>query len=118
MSFATKYSKATPKYNVRIQNPAYTTLADLYKEHGKDEVYPIAGVYINRKGKYGDQGCIAINESLMVNLPAHLLEDCEKMQKDDEATDAINNGLAGFKVYQYTSKAGNVGYSVDWVDIK
>jgi hypothetical protein len=40
------------------------------------------------------------------------------MQKDDEATDAINNGQAGFKVYQYTSKAGNVGYSVDWVDIK
>ncbi len=118
MSFATKYSKATPTFNVRINKPAYTTLADLYKENGKDEVYPIAGVYINTKGKYGAQGCIAINESLMVNLPAHMLEDCEEMRKDPEAIEAINSGQAGFRIYQYTSKAGNTGYSVDWVDLQ
>lgn len=118
MSFASKYSKATPTFNVRLNKPAYTTLADLFRENGKDEVYPIAGVYINTKGKYGPQACIAINESLMVNLPAHMLEACEEMRKDQEAIDAINNGQAGFKVYQYTSKAGKTGFSVDWVDIQ
>lgn len=118
MSFASKYSKATPTFNVRLNKPAYTTLADLFKENGKDEVYPIAGVYINTKGKYGPQACIAMNESLMVNLPAHMLEACEEMRKDQEAIDAINNGQAGFKVYQYTSKAGKTGFSVDWVDIQ
>lgn len=118
MSFASKYSKATPTFNVRLNKPAYTTLADLFIENGKDEVYPIAGVYINTKGKYGPQACIAINESLMVNLPAHMLEACKEMRKDQEAIDAINNGQAGFKVYQYTSKAGKTGFSVDWVDIQ
>ena len=59
-----------------------------------------------------------MNESLMVNLPAHLLEACEEMRKDQEAIDAINNGQAGFKVYHYTSKAGKTGFSVDWVDIQ
>lgn len=118
MSFASKYSKATPTFNVRLNKPAYTTLADLFRENGKDEVYPIVGVYINTKGKYGPQACIAINESLMVNLPAHMLEACEEMRKDQEAIDAINDGQAGFKVYQYTSKAGKTGFSVDWVDIQ
>lgn len=118
MSFASKYSKASPVFNVRLNHPVYTSLADLFSEYGSGHVFAIAGVYINTKGKYGPQACLAINENTMVNLPTHLLEDCEDMRKDPEAIEAINNGQAGFKVYQYTSKAGNSGFSVDWVDIK
>lgn len=118
MSFASKYSKASPIFNVRITKPSYTSLADLFAEYGAGHVFAIAGIYINTKGKYGPQAVIAINESTLVNLPSHLLEECEEMRKDPEAVDAINNGQAGFKVYQYTSKAGNSGFSVDWVDLK
>ena len=118
MSFASKYSKASPVFNIRLNKPAYTSLADLFAEYGKDHVFSIAAIYINTKGKYGPQAVIAINESTLVNLPSHLLEACEEMRKDPEAVDAINNGQAGFKVYQYNTKNGNSGFSVDWVDIQ
>lgn len=118
MTFASKYSKSTPVFNIRLNHPTYTNLADLFNEYGSGHVFGIAGIYINTKGKYGAQAIIAINESTLVNLPSHLLEVCEEMRKDPEAVEAINNGQAGFKVYQYTSKSGNSGYSVDWVDLK
>ena len=118
MSFASKYSKASPVFNVRLNKPAYTSLPDLFAEYGKEHVFAIAAIYINTKGKYGPQPVVAINESTLVNLPSHLLEECEEMRKDQEAVDAINNGQAGFKVYQYTSKNGNSGFSVNWVDIQ
>ena len=118
MSFASKYSKASPVFNIRLNKPAYTSLPDLFAEYGKEHVFAIAAIYINTKGKYGPQPVVAINESTLVNLPSHLLEACEEMRKDPEAVDAINNGQAGFKVYQYSTKNGNTGFSVDWVDIK
>lgn len=118
MSFASKYSNASPRFNVKITNPTYTSLADLFTDYGSDHVFAIAGIYINTKGQYGAQPCVAINESTLVNFPKHLLEVCEEMRKDPDAIDAINNGQAGFKVYQYTSKQGRVAYSVDWVDLK
>ena len=118
MSFASKYGKASPIFNVKITKPVYTNLADLFSEYGSGQVFAISGVYINTKGKYGPQACIAINESTMVNLPSHLLEVCQEMRQDPDAVEAINNGQAGFRVYQYTSKAGNSGFSVDWVDLK
>lgn len=118
MSFASKYSHATPLFNVRIKEPAYTSLADLFSEYGKDHVFPLAAIYINTKGMYGPQAVIAINESTLVNLPSHLLKVCRDMIHDPEAVAAINNGNAGFKIYQYTGKNGNCGFSVDWVDIQ
>ena len=118
MSFASKYSHATPLFNVRIKEPAYTSLADLFAEYGKDHVFPIAAIYINAKGMYGPQAVIAINESTLVNLPSHLLKVCRDMTGDPEAVTAINEGHAGFKIYQYTGKNGHCGFSVDWVDIQ
>ena len=117
MSFASRHNHVAPRYAVRISNPAYTSLADLYKENGGDFVYPICGIYINTKGRFGPQACIAINESILVNLPQHLTEVCEDMRADPEDTEAINNGQAGFKVYQYQSKGGRLCYSVTWVDL-
>ena len=117
MAFASKYNKGNPTFKVKLHEPAYTTLADLHNENGSDHVYPIAGLYINTKGKYGPQGMIAINDSLMVNLPSHLTETVEEMRKDAEAVEAINNGQAGFKIYLYQTKNGRTGYSVNWVDL-
>ena len=118
MSFASKYSHATPLFNVRIKEPAYTSLADLFSEYGNDHVFPIAAIYINTKGMYGPQAVIVMNENTLVNLPSHLLKVCRDMIQDPEAVEAINNGNAGFKIYQYTGKNGNCGFSVDWVDIQ
>lgn len=117
MAFARKYNRSTPVFNVRVSNPAYTTLKDLYVENGSEHVYPIAAIYMNTKGQYGPQGVIAMNEHLLVNLPMHLNEQIEEMRKDAEAIEAINNGQAGFQIYEYTTKKGRVCYSVTWVDL-
>ena len=117
MAFAKKYSKATPRYTVKINHPAYISLADLYKENGSEQVYPICAIFINTKGNYGPQGALAIDESTIVNLPAHLTDVCQEMRQDPEATEAINNGQAGFKIYTYETKKGRLCYSVEWVDL-
>ena len=117
MTFAKKYQKVSPKYLIKLNSPAYTSLPDLFKENGKNHVYPICGIYINKKGRYGPQACLALDDSLMVNLPTHLTDVCEEMRQDPEATEAINNGQAGFKIYQYTTKTGRLCYSVEWVDL-
>ena len=119
MSFASKYNRGSnPHYNIRISSPSYTSLADLFAEYGGDYVHPVCGIYINTKGKYGPQAVIAISESVLVNLPAHLLKEAEAMRDDPEATEAINAGAAGFRVYTYTSHGGRQCYSVSWVDIQ
>ena len=117
MSFASKYNKTAPRWAVKLVQPAYTTLADLYAENGAGYVYPICAVYINTKGHYGPQPCVAISESMLVNLPPHLLEVCTDMRSDPEAVEQINAGLVGFKIYTYDSKARKGCYSVEWVDI-
>lgn len=118
MSFASKYAHNAPVFNVRITKPKYTNLADLFAEYGSGYTFPICGIYINTKGKYGPQPSVAIAEDTMVNLPSHLLDVCEEMRKDPEAVEAINNGQAGFTVYKYTTNSGREGYSVNWVDLK
>lgn len=118
MTFASKYSKSTPRFMIKVTNPEYTTLPDLFNANGSSHVYPFYAVYINRNGKYGPQAVLALSETLLVNLPAHKLEDCEKMLTDEEAVMSINAGLAGFRIYQYNTKSGRTGFSVDWVDIK
>ena len=117
MSFAKKFNRSTPRYNVRINHPAYTSLADLYRENGRDHVYPICAVYINEKGRFGPQGAVAIDESTIVNLPSHLLDACREIREDPEATEAINNEQAGFSIYTYENKTGRLCYSVNWVDL-
>jgi hypothetical protein len=117
MTFAKKFNRSTPRYKVRINHPAYTSLADLYRENGQDHVYCICAVFINEKGRFGPQGAVAIDENTIVNLPPHLLEACQEMRADNEATEAINNGQAGFSIYTYESKSGRLCYSVNWVDL-
>ena len=117
MTFAKKYAHSTPRFIIKVSNPEYTTLPDLFNANGASKVYPFYAVYINRTGKYGPQAVLALSETLLVNLPQHKLEECEKMLQDEEAVMAINAGLAGFRIYQYSTKSGRTGFSVDWVDI-
>jgi len=119
MSFASKYNHGQgPRWAVKLNHPSYTNLADLLAENGSDYVYPICAIYENDKGKYGPQPCVAISDTVLVNLPQHLLEDCRNMRQDSEAVEAINNGQAGFRIYTYNSKSGRACYSVSWVDLK
>lgn len=116
MSFASKYAHKEPLFTSTVSNPTYTNLQQLYADYGSSAVIPIRAIYINNKGCYGPQAALAISENCIVNLPHHLLSVCMEMMNDPEAVEAINSGHAGFKVYQYTTKSGRKGFSVDWVD--
>lgn len=120
MGFANRFNSNRVKYNYTYPEEAtYVNLGELYdseKKHGT--VYRVLAVYINTKGRYGDQGCVAIDGSTIVNLPMHLLEACKAIREDVDATEQINSGRFGFRIKTY-SRAGEKQkhYSVEWVDI-
>lgn len=70
---------------------------------GYVKTYPIEALFINTKGKFGDQGVI-ISGDYIVNLPNHLTEMIEDMRQDSEMVDAINQRLFDFEIYEFESK--------------
>ena len=103
--FANKYNKKHTSYNYQFPEvPVYVKLGFLFKENGPDMVYPVRGLFINDKGNYGPQAVIATDSCMIVNLPQHMTAQVEEMQEDEELTQAINQGLFCFKIYEYTRK--------------
>lgn len=79
------------------------------------KTYPIEALFINTKGKFGDQGVI-ISGDYIVNLPNHLTEMIEEMRQDSEMVDAINQRLFDFEIYEFESKKYNrVSHSINLV---
>lgn len=119
MSFAAKHNKGAI-FNCNTEGFDYKSLKDLFEDNGEDQVYVVQGIYINRKSEYGDAP-VAICDSFFVNLPQHLLDDCETILKDQDDIDAIKAGKVGFKIEQYESdkKKGKdkTCYGIKWVDI-
>lgn len=70
------------------------------------KTYPIEALFINTKGKFGDQGVI-ISGDYIVNLPNHLTEMIEDMRQDAEMVDAINQRLFDFEIYEFESQKYN-----------
>lgn len=99
-----KYSNGgSPQYdydNEKERN--FIKLAEL----PQDKKYTIEALFINTKGKFGNQGVIVI-ENYFVNLPNHLTEMIEEMRSDSEVTEAINNRELAFEIYEFTSKKYN-----------
>lgn len=75
--------------------------------------YTILAVFINTKGKFGDQG-IFITKDFQVNLPPHLLDLSQELRQDEEVIEAINNRELAFEIYEYNGKNGK-GYSINLV---
>ena len=80
----------------------YIKLGDL----DSSKTYPIEALFINTKGKYGNQGVI-ISGDYIVNLPQHLTEMIEEMRQDEEMVEAINKRLFDFEIYEFESKKYN-----------
>lgn len=99
-----KYSNGgTPQYDYdNEQERDFIKLAEL----PQDKKYTIEALFINTKGKFGNQGVIVI-ENYFVNLPNHLTEMIEEMRSDSEVTEAINHRELAFEIYEFTSKKYN-----------
>lgn len=67
--------------------------------------YTILAIFINTKGKLGDQG-ILITDDHQVNMPLHLTDLAKELRQDEEVIEAINNRELAFEIYEYTNDFG------------
>lgn len=97
----------------------YVKLKELLQSSDGDieVVYPVRALYLNNKSKFGMQ-CVAALDEVLVNLPAHKVEDVRAIIADPEAVDQINAGKCGFKIRAYVDNNGVDRFTIDWVDIK
>lgn len=117
MGVASKYNKTNLFDFIIPKEFEYKSLADLFNDNGKDHIYLVKALYINKKSKFGESPVIA-TDSCLVNLPKHLVDIAKEMLKDDEFITAVNKERFGFKIYPYESKNfDGLCYSVDWVDL-
>lgn len=75
--------------------------------------YTILAVFINKKGKFGDQ-TVFVSNDFQVNLPSHLLDLGHELRQDEEVVEAINKRELAFQVYSYNGTNGK-GYSINLV---
>lgn len=98
-----KYSNGGTKFEYDNEKERdYIKLGEL----DMSKTYPIEALFINTKGKFGDQGVI-ISDDYIVNLPQHLTEMIEDMRQDAEMIEAINQRLFDFEIYEFESKKYN-----------
>lgn len=104
-----KHQTVVAQFDFPEKEREFKKLAELQEK----TKYTILAVFINTKGKFGDQGLFVIDD-YQVNLPPHLLDLAHDLRQDQEIIDAINNRELAFEIYQYNGKNG-VGYSLNLV---
>ncbi|WNM55475.1 hypothetical protein CoNPh32_CDS0006 [Staphylococcus phage S-CoN_Ph32] len=98
-----KYSNGVAKFEYNNEKEReYIKLGEL----DSSKTYPIEALFINTKGKFGNQGVI-ISGDYIVNCPQHLTEMIEDMRQDEEMVEAINQRLFDFEIYEFESKKYN-----------
>lgn len=107
-----KHQTVSPKFDFPEKERPFKKLAELQLAD-EGARYTILAVFINTKGKFGDQGIFVTND-FQVNLPPHLLELSEDLRQDEDVIQAINNRELAFEIYQYNGKNGK-GYSINLV---
>lgn len=115
-SFASKHSTTAKLFSFEVPDHfEFIDLAGLVELNGIEKVYPVNAIYMNKKGKYGEQPTI-ITDAAMVNAPHHLTRVCKDVLADSESIGLINRGYVGFKIYSYENNFGT-HYSLEWVDV-
>lgn len=107
-----KHQNVVANFDFPEKEREFKKLEELHKQQPKAR-YTILAVFINKKGKFGDQGLFVTND-FQVNLPPHLLELSQELRQDDEIIQAINNRELAFEIYEYNGKNGK-GYSINLV---
>lgn len=115
MDILSKYNRK-PKFNYdNEKHREYINLQKLFTTFGKDKVYTVHALFINKKSRFGDAPLI-VTEDYKVNAPKHLLNTVKAMMEDKDVINLINERKVGFKIYSYHGRNGK-GYSVEWVYI-
>ena len=104
-----KHQNVVANFDFPEKDRPFKKVAEL-KENTK---YTILAVFINTKGKLGDQG-IFITDEFQVNLPMHLTDLARDLRQDEEVIEAINNRQLAFEIYEYKNDFGKA-YSINLV---
>lgn len=100
-NFAEKFNKK-PLFDIDTTGFEYKKVSEL--ETGT--IYPLRGIYINKKSKFGDSP-VLITDTFFVNAPAHMLDTCNEILADEESVREINRGEVGFHTYSYHNEKFN-----------
>lgn len=121
MSFANKHNKGGIDWNIdSIEGFVFKNLEELYKANGADYVYPVAGMYINKKSNYGPHGVIIDNvHEWLIDVPPHMNEEFIAIMGDPEDVEDIISGKVGIRIYTYIDdKFKKECYNIRWIDLK
>lgn len=122
-SFASSFNTKR-LFDIDTSDFEYKKLEELWNENSEivaeeevcTKVFPVCGLYLNRKSMYDPQPVVATDECY-VNLPANMFDSALEILSDPRAIAAINNGKVGFQIDKYYQKRyEKYCYSVIWVD--
>ena len=120
MSFAKKHNKER-LFEVETEGLPYLKLEEVYGQYGKNAVYRVDALYINRGGKYDDAPVAVVQcgkDRFMLNMPSHMTATVEDILSDTDDIADIKSGKVGIKIYPYHSKTYNKDcYGITWVDL-
>lgn len=111
-------------FDIDTSDFEYKKLEELWEENSEiveeeevcTKVFPVCGLYLNRKSMYDPQPVVATDECY-VNLPANMFDSALEILSDPRAIRAINDGKVGFQIDKYYQKRyEKYCYSVIWVD--
>lgn len=119
MGLMDRYNKGGVTFEVDITGFTFVALEQLYARYPHDTVFPVDGLYINKKSSFGDHPvAIICKDSMLVDLPGHMTEDVKAILQDQEIVEAIKAGKVGFTIQQYEQKKyKKLCYGIHWEDI-
>lgn len=112
-----KHNRQAAKFKVDTTGFEFKKLGDLYDAKAPDTVFSVYGLYINRKGKYGESP-FAASDGYFISLPAHLTDTVKEICADVESVAQINDCKAGLTIRTYDDDKGVTHYTADFVDIE
>lgn len=115
MSIA-KHNRRENRFKVDTQGFEFRKLGDLYDAKKPETVFMVYGLYINRKGKYGESP-FAASDGYFISLPSHLTDVVKDILNDDDSVLQINNCAAGLMIRTYDDDKGVTHYTADFVDV-
>ena len=109
MSFAEKHNK-TRIFEIETEGLEYLSPEEAFNEYGKEAVYRLDALFINRKGMYDDAPVAVVkinNDQFMLNMSAHMTEEVEKILADQTDIKDIKAGKVGLNFRPYHQKKFN-----------
>ena len=122
MGLMSKYNNSNAFMDIDTTGYNYVDMKTIYEEMG-EKPYPIKGLFINAKGKFGAEA-VAIGDHILINLPSYCTDDVKDMLENEVVIDAIKQGRVGIRSHEYTNsfskqKDGSIKkfYNVEWLDL-